>query len=102
MRKNLEIRTTSDGKFYVAMQFRPVGEDMFDTAEHFARFEDRADAERLIDNIVARHNATPSRERIRDVLCAINKDYWQGPTSAAAPIRWDRKVDIAVIPASKF
>lgn len=89
MALQVEIQTNRDGTFSVKALFRLPMEEMWETATHVARFEDRAMAEALASRVIAKTRA--DRRSVFDPLTGINKDWWQGPTSAASPIRWDAK-----------
>jgi len=97
---NITIRTDRDGRFYVVLAFRLPMEDMFDDAIHMARFDARVDAEALKERLIARFFARANKTH--GVVDVIDRRYWQGPTSLAAPMRWDATVDPFIVPPTRF
>lgn len=91
----IEIKKTHDGLFYVALLFRPAGEDMFDQATHVARFEREADARSFSEKVRDKIRKAP----VYNVLLGLDLRYWQGPTSLGSGYRWNAEVPTFVVAA---
>jgi hypothetical protein len=94
------VQQNTDYTYSVAVMFRPMMEDMFETAVHVARFKDELGARRLAAAVKARFlNRT---DKSLGVLGTVDRKHWQGPTSICAPVRWDAEVDAyCVLPARR-
>lgn len=87
----IHVRLNTDDTYSVAVTFRPMMEDMFETAVHVARFRQEVGAMRLAAQVKeAFLNRT---NKAGGVMQAVDRRYWQGPTSICAPVRWDAEVD---------
>lgn len=84
------IARNSDWTYSVTVTFRPIMEDMFETATHVARFKTEVGARKLAAAVKARFLARADKSL--GVLGTLDKRYWQGPTSVCAPVRWDAEV----------
>ena len=97
---HIEVRRNSAQNAYqVVALFRPVMEEMFETMTHVALFEDAADAEALRQAVIAKFRATPYESRLNGLIDVVDRRYWQGPTSAAACMRWDAEVEPFRVPS---
>lgn len=80
-----------DNTYSVAVTFRPLMEDMFETAVHVARFKTEIEARKLAlrvkDAFLAR------TDKSGGVMQSVDRRYWQGPTSVCSPVRWDAEID---------
>lgn len=91
--KDFGIHTVrhADHTFSVAITFRPMMEDTFETAIHVARFKDEAGAVRLAGQVKAAFlNRT---DKSLSPIGCVDKRFWQGPTSICSPVRWDAEID---------
>lgn len=80
-----------DNTYSVAITFRPMMEDMFETAVHVARFKQEVGAMRLAAQVKAAFlNRT---DKSLSPIGCVDKQFWQGPTSICAPVRWNAAVD---------
>jgi hypothetical protein len=87
----IHVRRNTDDTYSVAVLFRPMMEDMFETAVHVARFKQEVGAVRLAAKI---KEAFLNRTNKSDgVMQVVDRRYWQGPTSICAPVRWNAEVD---------
>ena len=87
----IHVQLNHDRTYSVAVMFRPMMEDMFETAVHVARFKDEAGARWLAMKV---KDAFLNRTNKSDgVMQCVDRRYWQGPTSICSPVRWDAEVD---------
>lgn len=87
----IHVQLNADRTYSVAVWFRPMMEDMFEKAVHIARFKTEVEACKLVLRVKeAFLNRT---DKSGGVMQSVDRDFWQGPTSICAPVRWDAKVD---------
>lgn len=87
----IHVQRNIDRTYSVAITFRPVMEDMFETAVHVARFKDEAGAVRLAGKVKAAFLARTDKSL--SPICCVDKRFWQGPTSICSPVRWNAEVE---------
>lgn len=85
------VQRNTDYTYSVALTFRPMMEDMFETAVHVARFKTEVEARTLAAAVKARF--MDRADKSLGVIGTVDRKYWQGPTSVCAPVRWDAEVD---------
>lgn len=87
----IHVIKNTDDTYSVAVMFRPIMEDMFETAVHVARFKDEVGARRLAMKV---KEAFLNRTNKSDgVMQCVDRRFWQGPTSICSPVRWDAEVN---------
>ena len=100
--KDFGIHTVrhTDNTYSVAITFRPIMEDMFETAVHVARFKEEVGAMRLAAKVKA---AFLNRaDKSGGVIQSVDRRFWQGPTSICSPVRWDAEVDAYCVLPQRF
>jgi hypothetical protein len=95
----ISIQRNTDWTYSVTITFRPMMEDMFETAVHVARFKDEAGARKLAAQVkLAFLNR---KDKSLSVIGCVDKRYWQGPTSVCSPVQWNAEVGpYCVLPAA--
>lgn len=91
--KDFGIHTVrhTDNTYSVAITFRPIMEDMFETAVHVARFKTELEARKLVLRV--KEAFLNRADKSGGVIQSVDRRFWQGPTSICAPVRWDAEVD---------
>jgi hypothetical protein len=87
----ISTQRNTDWTYSVTLTFRPVMEDMFETAVHVARFKTEAEARKLAAQVKDRF--INRADKSLGVLGTVDRKHWQGPTSICAPVRWDAEID---------
>jgi len=85
------VQRNADYTYSVALTFRPMMEDMFETATHVVSFKTELEARKLAAAVKARF--MDRADKSLGVLGTLDRKYWQGPTSVCAPVRWNAEVD---------
>jgi len=86
----ISTQRNTDWTYSVTITFRPMMEDMFETAVHIARFKTELEALKLAAAVKARF--LDRADKSLGVIGTVDRKYWQGPTSVCAPVRWDAEV----------
>lgn len=87
----IHVQRNIDQTYSVAVMFRPMMEDMFETAVHVARFKTEAEARKLAMRVKEAFLARADKSG--GVMQSVDRRYWQGPTSICSPVRWDAEID---------
>ena len=90
--KDFGIHTVrhTDNTYSVAITFRPIMEDMFETAVHVARFKTELEARKLVLRV--KEAFLNRADKSGGVIQSVDRRFWQGPTSICSPVRWDAEV----------